>query len=44
MRKVKFNVGETNKKSKNIKGVPFVMTYHSLVNSLNILIKEYKFL
>ena len=34
IRKIKFNIKETNKMSKSQNGVPFVLTYHPLLNSL----------
>ena len=33
-RKVKFNIKETNRKNKSQNGVPSVVTYHPLLNSL----------
>ena len=34
IRKVKFNIREANRKNKSKNGVPFVVTYHPLTNSL----------
>ena len=34
IRKVKFNIREASSKDKNKNGVPFVVTYHPLINSL----------
>ena len=35
MRKVKFNIRETEKKNKSKNVLPFVMAYHQLLNSCN---------
>ena len=40
IRKVKFNIKETNKKNKSQNGVPFVVTYHPLLNSLYSIIRK----
>ena len=34
IRKVQFNIRETNSKNKSKNGVPFIVTYHPLFNSL----------
>ena len=34
IRKVKFNIRETNRKNKSKNGAPFIVTYHPLLNSL----------
>ena len=34
IKKVKFNIKETNSKNKSQNGVPFVVTYHPLLDSL----------
>ena len=40
IRKVKFNIRETNRKNKIKNGVPFVVTYHLLLNSLYSIIRK----
>ena len=40
IRKVKFNIKETNSKNKSQNGVPFVVTYHLLLNSLYSIIRK----
>ena len=40
IRKVKFNIRETNRKNKSKNGVPFVVTYHPLLNSLYGIIRK----
>ena len=40
IRKVKFNIKETNSKNKSQNGVPFVVTYHPLLNSLYGIIRK----
>ena len=40
MRKVKFNIRETDKKNKSQNGVPFVVTYHPLLNSFYSIIRK----
>ena len=40
IRKVKFNIKETNKKNKSQNGVPFVVTYHPLLNSFYSIIRK----
>ena len=40
IRKVKFNIRETNRKNKSNNGVPFVVTYHPLLNSLYGVIRK----
>ena len=40
IRKIKFNIKETNKMSKSQNGVPFVLTYHPLLDSLYSSIRE----
>ena len=38
--KVKFNIRETNRKNKGKNGVPFLVTYHPLLNSLYGIIRK----
>ena len=40
IRKVKFNIRETNRKNKSKNGVPFVVTYHPPLNSPYGIIRE----
>ena len=40
IRKVKFNIRETNRKNKSKNGVPFVVTYHPLLNCLYGVIRK----
>ena len=40
IRKVKFNIRETNRKNKSKNGVPFIVTYHPLLNSLYGIIRK----
>ena len=40
IRKVKFNIREASSKDKNKNGVPFVVTYHPLINSLCDIIRK----
>ena len=40
IRKVKLNMKETNKKNKSQNGVPFVVTYHPLLNSFYSIIRK----
>ena len=40
IRRVKFSIKETNKKNKSQNGVPFVVTYHPLLNSLYGIIRK----
>ena len=40
MRKVKFKIRETNRKNKSKNGVPFVVKYHPLLNSLHDIIRK----
>ena len=40
IRKVKFNIKETNRKNKSQNGVPFVVTYHPLLNYLYNIIRR----
>ena len=40
IKKVKFNIRETNRKNKSKNGVPFVVTYHPLLNSLYSTIRK----
>ena len=40
IRKVKFSIKETNEKNKNQNGVPFVVKYHLLLNSLYSIIRK----
>ena len=40
IRKVKFNIKETNSKNKSQNGAPFVVTYHPLLNSLYGIIRK----
>ena len=40
IRKVKFNIKQTNKKNKSQNRVPFVVTHHPLLNSLYIIFRK----
>ena len=40
IRKVKFNIRETNRKKKRKNGVPFIVTYYLLLNSLYGIIRK----
>lgn len=40
IRKLKFTIKETNRKSKSKNGAPFVVTYHALLNSTDGIIKK----
>ena len=40
IRRVEFNIKEANSKNKSQNGVPFVVTYHSLLNSLYSIIRK----
>ena len=44
MRKVKFNIKETNRMNKNQNGLPFVMKYHLLLNALYSIIRKILYL
>ena len=39
-RKVKYNIRESNRKNKSKNGVPFIVTYHPLLNSLYRIIRK----
>ena len=39
IRKVKFNIRQTDRKNKSKNGVPFAVTYHLPLNSLNDIIR-----
>ena len=40
IRKVKFHIRETNRKNKSKNGVPFIVTFHPLLNSLYGIIRK----